>query len=201
MTTTPARATRRRGDELTRAIYLATLAELAETSFDKLSFDRVAARAGTGKGGIYRRWASPADLVLAALTDPLCGFPDTPDPRTGSLRTDLLTLLRGFAHALDEPHGRALRPLMAQRARHPHLYERIRDLVFRPRQEMILGVLRTAVDRGEARPGAVTPRIAALGPRLVLASHMDAGPVPDTETTAIVDEILIPLIRPLSPTP
>lgn len=55
---------RRRGTKLTHAIYLATLNELAETSFEELSFDRIAIRAGAGKASLYRRWSSPKELLL-----------------------------------------------------------------------------------------------------------------------------------------
>ncbi|WP_436757739.1 TetR/AcrR family transcriptional regulator C-terminal ligand-binding domain-containing protein [Streptosporangium sp. V21-05] len=188
------RATRRRGDALTRAIYLTTLTELAETSFEELGFDRIASRTGTGKASLYRRWATPAELVMDALTDPVSGFGEPAKPETGALRTDLLVLLRGLARALDEPHGRALRPLMTQRSRHPELYERVRALILRPRQELLLSLLRAAADRGEVRPAAVTDRVAAVGPRLVVAEQMDTGAVSAADVEAIVDEVLMPLI-------
>jgi AcrR family transcriptional regulator len=186
--------TRRRGAALVRAIYETTLAELAETSFEELSFEKIAARARTGKAALYRRWSTPADLVLAALTDPVAGFGETPPPRTGTLRGDLLVLLGGLARVLDEPHGRALRPLLTQRERHPELYTRIRALVLRPREELITKLLAEAVSRGEARSTAATARIAAVGPRLVLVEHVEAGSVSEAEVTAIVDEILLPLV-------
>jgi AcrR family transcriptional regulator len=187
--------TRRRGDALVRAILESTLAELAETSFEELSFEKVAARARTGKAALYRRWSTPEDLVLAALTNPVAGFGETAPPGTGSLRGDLLVLLEGLARVLDEPPGRALLPLITQRARHPKLFARIRALVLRPRQELILGLLADAAERGEARPAAVTARIAAVGPRLVLLEHVEAGVVTTTEVATIVDEVLLPLIR------
>jgi AcrR family transcriptional regulator len=187
--------TRRRGDALVRAILESALRELAETSFEELSFEKVAVRARTGKAALYRRWSTPADLVLAALTDPVAGFGATPPPGTGSLRGDLLTLLGGLARVLDEPHGRALLALITQRARHPELFARVRSLVLRPRQELILDLLAHAAERGEARPAAVTARIAAVGPRLVLVEHLEAGAVTVAEVTTIVDEVLLPLIR------
>ncbi|MFC8077753.1 hypothetical protein ACFUN8_19700 [Streptomyces sp. NPDC057307] len=36
-------------------------------------------------------------------------------PNTGSLRTDLIEVLKDCAAVLDEPHGRALRRLVTQR--------------------------------------------------------------------------------------
>lgn len=190
------RATRRRGVALTRAIFEATLAELAETSFEELAFDKIAARAATGKAALYRRWGSPADLVLDALADPLAGFEETTPPRTGTLRGDLVALLTGFARALDEPRGRALRPLMTQRDRHPDLYVRVRELVVLPRQRLLTEILAAAAARDEVRADAVSARIAGVGPRLVIASHMEAGTVPAAEVEAIVDEVLMPLLRP-----
>jgi AcrR family transcriptional regulator len=187
--------TRRRGRALTEAIYLATLDELASTSFAELSFDKIATVAGTGKAALYRRWSSTEELVLAALTDPAAGFghPLTP-PGTGSLRADLITLLTCFAHALDEPRGRALRPLIAHRHDHPELFDQVWRSVVRPAQEVLLGVLGEAVARGEANPARVTERSASVGPRMLLVEAWRADSVSGDEVAAVVDEILVPLL-------
>lgn len=187
--------TRRRGSSLTGAIYRTTLKELAENGFDRLSFDKIAAAAGTGKASLYRRWTTPAELVLAALTDPVSGFGDVPRPDSGSLRGDLVFLLGAFARILEhEPHGRALLPLITQHRRHPELYTNVRRLIIEPRQQLILDILRAAADRGEAEAAAITPHIAAVGPRLVIAELLDHGSVTPAEIDAIVDEVLMPLL-------
>ncbi len=191
----PSRGGRRRGALLTSAIFQATLDELAEAGFDKLSFDTIAASAGTGKAALYRRWTTPTELVLDALTDPVSGFGDVPSPGTGSLRGDLVFLIGGFARILEnEPHGRALLPLITQRQRHPELYASLRRVIIQPRHQLILDTLRAAADRGEVDPAAITPRIAAVGPRLVIADLMDHGTVAPAEVEAIVDEVLIPIL-------
>jgi AcrR family transcriptional regulator len=190
------RATRRRGDALTQAIYRATLEELARTSFEELAFDKIAPLAGTGKSALYRRWSTPKELVLAALTDPSTGFGDSFTPDTGSLRGDLIALLGRFAGVLDEPRGRALRPLLIQRARHPEIFDEVRRLVVLPHQQILLAVLRAAADRGEADPRCVTPRVASVGPRLVIAESLEKGTVDQAEVRAIVDEVLLPLTMP-----
>ncbi|MBB4688922.1 TetR/AcrR family transcriptional regulator [Amycolatopsis jiangsuensis] len=187
--------TRRRGTALTAAIHRAALAELARTSFAELSFDRVAAAAGTGKAVLYRRWSDPAELVLAALTDPATGFGAVPDrPHTGRLREDLLEMLGHFVRAMDEPRGHALRPLLAQRNRHPQLYDQVEQLVLRPHREVLLAILREAAQRGEANPERVTDRTAALGPQLLMLAAWQHGRVPREEVEAVVDEILLPLL-------
>ncbi|MDR8409808.1 TetR/AcrR family transcriptional regulator [Nonomuraea sp. 3-1Str] len=189
--------TRRRGDALTTAIFQAVLSELAESNFEELTFDKIASAAGTGKAALYRRWSTPAELVLAALSDPATGFGEPPaPPGTGTLRDDLIALLEHFVRALDEPRGRALLPLIAHRRRHPELFEQVHRLVIRPHQEVLLSVLRQAVERGEAAPGSLTPRIVSVGPRLILLQAWEGGLVDSGEIASIVDEVLIPLTRP-----
>lgn len=190
------RATRRRGETLTRAIYQATLEELARTSFEELTFDKLAPLAGTGKSALYRRWATPEELVLAALTDPSTGFGAPLAPATGSLRGDLLTILGAFARVLDEPRGQALRPLVTQRARHPALFDEVRRLVVLPHQRILLGILRAAAERGEATPDCVTPRVASVGPRLIIAESLEKGAASEHDVAEIVDEVLLPLTAP-----
>jgi AcrR family transcriptional regulator len=185
--------TRRRGETLLQAIYQATLAELARTSLAELTFDKIAPLAGTGKSALYRRWSTPSELVLAALTDPSAGFGDAVPPDTGSLRGDLIARLGTLARVLDEPRGRALRPLLSQRTQHPVLYEEVRRLVLLPHQQVLLDVLRDAVDRGEADPRCVTPRVAAVGPRLILMESLEKDVVSSSDVAAVVDEVLLPL--------
>lgn len=187
--------TRRRGEELTGAIYRATLDELARTSFEELTFEKVAAAAGTGKAALYRRWSEPAELVLAALGDAAAGFGHVPDPpHTGTLRGDLIELLTHLARTLDEPHGRALRPLIAHRHRHPELFERVHGIVVRPHLELLLAVLRDATARGEATQERVTERVASVGPRMITLQAWEHDVVNPDEVEAVVDEILLPLL-------
>jgi AcrR family transcriptional regulator len=191
------KVTRRRGDVLTNAIYRAVLDELARTSFEELAFDKIASAAGTGKAALYRRWSTPAELVLAALTDPEAGFGETAaQPHTGTLRGDLIALLEHLARSLDQPRGRALRPLIAHRHRHPQLFEQVRRQVIRPHQEVLLRVLREAADRGEVAPERVTPRAASVGPRLIVFESWERDQVAGAEIEAIVDEVLIPMVSP-----
>lgn len=186
---------RRRGAALTEAIYLATLGELARSGFAQLSFDKVATAAGTGKAALYRRWSSPDQLVMAALTDPATGFgqPLAP-PGTGSLRADLLALLSQFVRELAEPRGQALRSLVAYRGQHPELFEQVWSSVIRPAQEVLLAVLGEAAARGEADPARVTERMASIGPRLLLVEAWRSDSLADDEVAGVVDEVLLPLL-------
>lgn len=190
------RATRRRGTELTQAIYEATLRELAETSFEELSFDSIAPAAGTGKSVLYRRWSTTAELVLAALKDYEVGLGKPVVPDTGTLRGDLIGILSTLARVLDEPRGRALRPLLAQRARHPELFEQVMDQVVHPHRATLLECIRGFADQGRADPARATERIAAVGPRLIIAACLETGSVTRDDVVFVVDEVLLPLLTP-----
>ncbi len=84
---------RRRGEELEAALLNAAWDELVEVGFAKLTMESVAARAKTGVAVLYRRWTGKDDLALAAIAHYGNMHPvELPD--TGSLRGDMLALLR-----------------------------------------------------------------------------------------------------------
>jgi AcrR family transcriptional regulator len=87
------RSSRLRADVDAR-ILEASAALLAELGYEGMSIEAVAARAGVGKASIYRRWTGKAELVLATVRAGGFRFDVVPD--TGTLRGDLLTMLRGL---------------------------------------------------------------------------------------------------------
>lgn len=92
---TEATARRRRGAELEDALLDAAWQELQAGGYAGLTYDAVAARAGTSKPVLYRRWPGKADLVVAAMHHAGM-FARRELPDTGSLRGDVLTGLRNF---------------------------------------------------------------------------------------------------------
>ena len=56
-----------RGATRETAILQATLELLAESGYDQLTIDAVAARARCSKATIYRRWPGKAALVITAV--------------------------------------------------------------------------------------------------------------------------------------
>src|SRR5699024_6761499 len=85
---------RRRGHDLEVAILQAAWDVLQDVGYSQLTMEGVATRAKTSKTAIYRRWSNRSELVLATIQqDGL--FPNTvPLSDTGSLRSDMFTLLR-----------------------------------------------------------------------------------------------------------
>ena len=67
--------------------------ELVERGYGRFTIDGVAARAGTSRPVIYRRWPTQSELAIAAIRHHGRNQPvATPD--TGSVRGDLIALLR-----------------------------------------------------------------------------------------------------------
>src|ERR687884_1519309 len=96
---------RRRGAALHRAIFEATLDELAEVGYAGLTMERIAERSRTSKASLYRRWPSRAELVADAVHST---HPDRNElPDTGDLRADVLALLRLAAGRIAGPAGEA----------------------------------------------------------------------------------------------
>jgi AcrR family transcriptional regulator len=189
----PERAHRRRGDVLLNAIYDAVLDELAAVGYAALSIEHVAERARTGKASIYRRWPTKLELVLETLDHTMPQPDDAPD--TGSVRTDILVVMRRVAAAMNSRVGDAARMCLA--GGHDELACAVRDRLLPPRKRMMVEILRRGADRGEVRADAVTERIAEVGPMLLQGELMQRGaPISDRAVVAIVDDVLMPLLRP-----
>ena len=186
---------RRRGETLERAIFDSVLAEIAETGYDAMTMEGVAARAQTGKAALYRRWPSKQELVLDALH---CSMPPVDDPPdTGTIRGDLLTLLGRMAATINSPTGCAMQSVIGNLKRNSEITEAVHTRVIEPRRQLMMDALRRGAERGEVRPEAVTRLVAEVGPSLVLQKFMSEGP-PITRKTVeeIVDQVIMPLLRP-----
>ncbi|RJQ66905.1 TetR/AcrR family transcriptional regulator [Pseudonocardiaceae bacterium YIM PH 21723] len=185
---------RRRGDELERAILDAAVAELEERGYPGLTMERVAARAGTNKNTLYRRWPNRAALGLDAYRSLARARTELPD--TGSLRADVLELLRAANRHWSSPLGRILQNLLADLAAHPEQLARFREAAGDGSSELWLSVLRRAVDRGEVTSGVLHPRVATVPVALLRNEFLARGvaEVPDEVLVEIVDEVYLPLL-------
>lgn len=188
---------RRRGKALEDALLEAAWDELVAQDYDDLTIEAVAARAETARAVIYRRWPNKPELVRAAIAHH--AFQDSVEaPDTGSLRSDLLALLRGT--------NERRAPLVAilATARVGVLFDGtvgtladLRDELLAGRDTLIDQVFERAVARGETDPALLTPRVRAVAFDLfrheILMTHR---PLPGEVIESIVDEIVLPLTRP-----
>lgn len=177
-----------------QAIFENTLSEFADHGFEHLTFDKIAAAVGTGKASLYRRWATPEQLLLDALADPVVGYGDPVAPDEGDVRSDLIAVLSRLAQSLDRPHGRAMLLVLAHRATHPELYDLVERMLIQPYEATTMRILRAAAERGEVNPDVINERVTAAGSRLVTSEYNLSGRIDQHEVVAIVDEIILPII-------
>src|SRR6478735_1273270 len=133
----------------------AALEVLAETGYDGMTIDMVAARAKAGKATLYRRWASKSELVLDAVacmksTDVDLASP----PDTGTLRGDLLALVKTPTIRESERKLKVMAGIVSMIARDPGLAAAAQAALVEPRARANRIIFQRAIDRGEI-PAAV----------------------------------------------
>ena len=191
---TPGPARRRRGAQLEIALLDAAWAELTEVGYSAFTMEGVATRAKTSRAVLYRRWSNRPDLAVAAIRrqTKLTAI-DIPD--TGTLRDDVLALLRQASARVDEIVG-VFSVLIADYFNETGMSAAVlreRALAGQPTAWQV--VLDRAVARGEIDPDRLSPRIASLP--LDLVRHdviMNRSSVPDDTLVEIVDRIFLPLV-------
>lgn len=190
-------SSRRRGQELADALLDAAWDELVEVGYGRFTIEAVAARARTSRPVIYRRWPNRSDLAIAAIRRRRWNQPvATPD--TGSLREDLIGLLRNASTSRSEVAALfsvQMGEYYSETGKTPADL-RAELLSGRQRPFGIDQVLDRGIERGEIDPDRLTHRIANLP--LDLLRHellMTLHPVPDETIVEIVDDIFLPLVR------
>ena len=193
----PGPPTRRRGSTLEAALLQAAWDELTEAGYAAFTMEGVAARAKTSRAVLYRRWPSRPQLVVAALAARMRSTPFEP-PDTGSLREDLLALLRHMSAGVGEVTG-VLSFLIAN----SFTEAGVSPAVLRERALAEISISGTgqvidrAIARGEIDPARLSPRIRSLPVDLVRHDViMTQQPVPDATLVETVDRIFLPLVRP-----
>lgn len=186
--------TRRRGARLQAAILDAVWAELAEVGYANLTVAAVADRAGTSKAVLYRRWPGRAELVLAALIHNRAAV--RTDFDTGSLRSDLLTLLTRVRTATGKLEPETVWGLLADTARRPELGVIVRSEFFEQSLlEPLSVIMKRAEDRGEIVRKPLTARLLALPVDLMRTEFLKNGSISQGAIREIIDEIVLPLIQ------
>ncbi|MDM4763839.1 TetR/AcrR family transcriptional regulator [Galbitalea sp. SE-J8] len=186
--------TRRRGEELDRALLDAAWAELSEHGYPAFTIDAVASRAGTSRPVLYRRWPTKTDLVLAAMKHAGL-FERRPLADTGSLRGDVLQALHDF-NETRSGFIATISVYLANIASDTGLSPadlRLRMLDGRRRGPRIF--LERAVARGEIPAADWPPGIVSLPFDLFRQDVlMTLAHVPEKRILEIVDEIFLPLV-------
>ena len=162
---------------------------LAEgTTFEALSMEAVAARAGVGKATIYRRWAHKEELVVDAVASTKEPIPTLPGE---SVREDLVLVVRAVGRARDSRAARILPCMIPELQRPGRLRDEYLGMV-EARRDVTRAVIRRGIATGVLRPDADVELTVALLTAPMVMTLIGSAPRLDTEGLAerIVDTVL-----------
>jgi AcrR family transcriptional regulator len=173
-----------------RAILEATLELIAELGVYEFRTEDVAARAGVGKGAIYRRYGSKDELITAAIAALVSE--EIVVPNTGSTREDLLVLMREAVALYRGSLAARLMPnLIGAMAQKPELAKAVRDGFLAGRRAALAEVLRRGVERGELRSDLdLELALDVLGGPLFYRLLVTGGPIDEQLAAGVADLIL-----------
>jgi AcrR family transcriptional regulator len=183
---------RPRSETAQAAILSAAIALLLDEGLHAMSMDDVAERAGVSKATIYRWWASKELLALDALSTEWATATAAKRADTGSLRGDLLAVLRPWIRQLNEkPYGRVIAGLVAQAQTDPEFAKLYREHFVQPRRDSTRVLFLRAIDRGEILPNTDVEVALDLlyGPIYHRMLHLHA-PLNDRFTKDVVDAVI-----------
>ena len=191
----PARAGRKRDHARDAPILDAALAILAEAGYEGMTIDMVAARAGAARATVYRRWATKADLVLAAaarLSETDVGLDHLPD--TGSFRGDAIAMFVPDTPGDQQVRLQALIGLLMVARTNKRLADAAAQAGIGPWIEANRVLMQRAVDRGEFPPADIET-LAQVIPMMCISRAVQQEPITREFSLALLDGVIIPALR------
>ncbi len=172
----------------------ATLGELQEVGYDRMTMDAVAKRAGASKATLYRHWPNKAELVVAAIRQ-MRGDAEAELPDTGRLRDDLLALLKGTQpHSADDQLC-VMRGMVSACASDAELATAFYEQVVEAKRSAALDIIGRAQIRGEVSQAADTQFLVDAAPAMLIFRHLFTSETVDEHyLTRLVDEVWLPLL-------
>lgn len=121
---------------------------LRDEGLHAVTFDRVAALAGSSKTTLYKWWASPGSLAAEAYFSSSREALEFRD--TGDIVSDVCRQLRAFIRLLTEtPSGRVIAELIGAAQSDPELSRALSERYTRPRRELAGRAIAQAKERGQ----------------------------------------------------
>jgi AcrR family transcriptional regulator len=180
-------------------ILQSTLELLAESGYDQLTIDAVAARARCSKATIYRRWPGKAALVTTAVRRH-AGQPAATAPDTGSLRSDLLAALDLMRSSLSGQDAALVLGLLIAMHRDGELAAAVREQVLDVKREVFGAVIARAIARGEVPATTDGTLLAEISSAVLFSRRLVTGePLDDAFAQHLVDAVLLPALARPSP--
>jgi AcrR family transcriptional regulator len=131
--------------EVDEAIVAAATRQFLEGGLQRMTVPGVAAAAGVAKTTVYRRYATPAQLALAAIARLNA---DATDPDTGTARTDLIATLEAVRQRIDPT---VTATVLVEAQTHPEVLDAARRQMIVPSVERFRRVLRKGIASSELR--------------------------------------------------
>ncbi len=172
----------------------ATLAELQEVGYDRMTMDAVAKRAVASKATLYRHWPNKAELVVAAIRQ-MRGENDAGAPDTGTLRGDLMALLAGSQTQSTDDQLCVMRGMVSACGTDAELATAFFDQVVNTKRTKALEILSRAQTRGEVSEATDIQFLVDAAPAMMIFRHLlTPFPVDETYLGRLIDEVWIPLL-------
>ena len=134
------------------AVLDATVAELIAHGYAGLTADGVAARAGTNRATIYRRWGSVQGLIVDAIETFAADQARVPD--TGDIDDDLRLWAHSLLDTLTGPvSGALVRALFGSAGDSPEV-QGLRHRFWLVRSSLVAPMVVRAIERGQLPPGS-----------------------------------------------
>jgi AcrR family transcriptional regulator len=179
-------STHRRGEHVRRTVLAAAFDELAENGAGAATVAGVAQRSGVHETTIYRRWITKEKLFVEAMLSRSAD--EIPTPDTGSIRDDLLAIVRAMTAYVTTPVGLAALHVASLVVDE---YQEGRQAFWAGRLDALRPVVDRGISRGELRPDTdagllLETLIAPLHSRLLITGE----PVDEQLGERIVDLVL-----------
>jgi AcrR family transcriptional regulator len=179
-------ATHRRGEHVRQTVLAAAFDELAENGVGGATIAGVARRSGVHETTIYRRWITKEKLFVEALLSR--SAEEIPTPDTGTVRGDLLAVVRAVITYVTSPVGLAALHVAALTDEEN---QEAREEFWGGRLEALRPVVERGIARGELRPDTdpalvLETVIAPLHGRLLLTGE----PIDEELGERLVDLVL-----------
>jgi AcrR family transcriptional regulator len=192
----PTRPGRKRDHSRDGVILDATLAVLADQGYDGTTIDLVAGRAGMARATVYRRWPTKADLVVDAVSRMSQGDVAAEQlPDTGTLRGDMVAMIRPFDEEEQQVRIQAMVSLLAVARANDRLTEVTKNAGIGPWINASRLLIQRAVDRGEYPPPADLDTLAEVIPMLCVSRAVQRLPITREFSTALIDRVILPALR------
>ncbi|EOD65393.1 TetR/AcrR family transcriptional regulator [Amycolatopsis vancoresmycina] len=171
----------------------AVLELLAEAGYVSMTIDAVAARSGTSKATIYRRWRNKREITVAAMAR-YHGTQTEWTVDTGTFRGDLLAHTRRFADVLTGFDGRLAVGLVQARAADPELVDEL-EARFSSGARLPAEAVGRAVERGELPGPADAGLFEEVVASVMFMRWLWRLPLDEGFAEHVVDDLAMPVLR------